>query len=92
MDASKGHKLVEPFHKTRLEDNDQLGGFVGRIEKIIEALQVKLLRCQFWNTPITDNPIRYPRPCASKFLTRCTDTDSWMPLLRSLQQVIRYTE
>ena len=46
--------MVEPYHKTKWEDNDQVGGFEGRMERIIKGLRVKSLCYQFWNTLLTD--------------------------------------
>ena len=85
MDASKGHKLVEPFHKTKLEHNDQFDGFAGRMEVIIKALFVSSLNHQFWNIFLTDNSIRCPRPCASNSWTQNIGRDSWMRPLLNLQ-------
>jgi hypothetical protein len=40
IDSSKEHHLVRSFHKTKYEDNEAIGGFVGRIERVRSALEV----------------------------------------------------
>lgn len=45
MDSSKEHHLVRSFHKTKYEDNEAIGGFVGRIERVRSALEVSSQAC-----------------------------------------------